>query len=91
MQFHQVLYSPLNNRTLLKVLEVFWLAFQNVASEEIRISDPRLAFEQHHAIFESVKARDPALTRQRLRDHFGSVQTRIQRAVLAGEFKLDNP
>lgn len=83
-EFHYILYRQLNNQTLLKLLEVFWLAFEQVNSEVVRISDPEHAIAQHEALLESIISRDAALTRQRLIEHFGPVQQRIEKAVKHG-------
>lgn len=80
-QFHRNLYQILDNQTLIKLLEVFWVAFENLDIEAIRDADPMTGLEQHQAILEGVKARDASLTRQRLVQHFSSLQERIDRAI----------
>ena len=80
-QFHRILYKTLNNQTLIKLFEVFWVAFANLEFELIEEADAEEELERHQAILEALKARDTVLTRQRLIQHFYSLQQRIDQAV----------
>jgi len=80
-QFHHVLYQTLHNNTLIKLINVFWNAFKNLDIKAIITSDPVAELEHHQAILAAVKARDTALTRQRLIQHFNSLQERMQKVV----------
>lgn len=83
-QFHRILYSALNNRTLISLIEVFWIAFENLDDPIIQTVKPAAQeLEHHQAILEAVKARDVALARQRLMQHFEHLRGRIQRAAKA--------
>jgi DNA-binding FadR family transcriptional regulator len=81
--FHRILYGTLNNQILTKLIEVFWIAFEAVhdpiIQEEKKPSVQEL--QDHQAILEAVKARDPKLAQQRLMQHFESLQERIRRAT----------
>ncbi len=80
-EFHRVLCSALNNQTLLKLFEVFWIAFENVNIPVIREdADAVAGLEEHRAILAAVKAGDAPLARQRLLQHFRHLQGRIRRA-----------
>jgi len=81
-EFHRILYGTLNNQTLIKLFEVFWIAFGNLDDpiiQEVKPSEKEL--EDHRAILDAVKARDAYLARQRLMEHFRHLQDRIQRAT----------
>ena len=84
-QFHRILYTTLNNQTLMKLFEVFWIAFQNLDFETIRISEPAVELAEHRRILEAVKEGDVSLTRQRLVQHFSRLQDRLRRVMEAGE------
>jgi len=81
-QFHRTLYQTLHNSTLIKFIDVFWIAFKNLDTKAIQTSDPVVELEPHQALLEAVKARDAALTRQRLVQHFNPLQERIQKVVM---------
>lgn len=81
-EFHRILYGALNNQTLIKLLEVFWIAFENLDDPIIRTVKPiEQELEAHRAILEAVKARDANLARQRLMEHFEHLRERIRRAT----------
>jgi len=80
-QFHDILYAPLKNRTLVQLFQVFWLAFNSLDDETIQSGDPALGLTEHRDIFAAVKSRNPVLARQRLLAHFSHVQQRIERAT----------
>jgi DNA-binding FadR family transcriptional regulator len=84
-QFHRILYTTLNNQTLMKLFEVFWIAFQNLDFETIQVSEPAVELEEHRRILEAVKEGDVTLTRQRLVQHFSRLQDRLRRVIGAGE------
>ncbi len=79
--FHRTLYSTLNNQSLLKLFEVFWIAFENLDIEIIQQSNPEEEFRIHRAILEAVKRRDTALARQLLAEHFCHLENRIRQAA----------
>jgi DNA-binding FadR family transcriptional regulator len=80
-EFHRVLYRVLNNQTLIKLFEVFWIVFRTLDIEAIRETDPVLGLQEHVEILDAVRHRDAAQARERLVDHFSHVQGRIQRAI----------
>ena len=84
-QFHRILYTTLNNQTLMKLFEVFWIAFQNLDLEMIQTSEPSVELKEHRHILEAVKEGDVSLTRQRLVQHFSRLQDRLRRVIGAGE------
>lgn len=80
-QFHEILYQTLNNQTLLKLLEVFWLAYDKLDLAGIYDADPAEELADHQAILDAIKRGDPDLTRQRLLANFTHFQSRIERGI----------
>lgn len=79
--FHRTLYMSLNNSTLLGLFRVFWIVFQTLDIDAIRTTDPELGVAEHELLLDAIRARDAMLARQRLIEHFGHVQERIDRAI----------
>lgn len=82
-EFHRVLYGSLNNQTLLKFLEVFWIAFDSLGDDPY-IHGPKPPDEdylEHRAILDAVKAGDRHMAQQLLMKHFVHLQERIQRSL----------
>jgi len=84
-EFHRILYSTLNNHTLMKLFDVFWIAFLSLEIGAIQESDPAEELESHRILLLAVKARDADLTRKQLQRHFDHVKERIQRYLSVGE------
>jgi len=82
-KFHQILYRTLNNQTLMKLFEVFWIAFDNLDFKFTGESNPQGEYERHQVILNAVKARNTSLTRQLLIDHFEGLQKRIGQVIEA--------
>jgi DNA-binding GntR family transcriptional regulator len=81
-EFHRILYATLNNETLMKLFEVFWIAFDNL--DDPVIQDARPAehdYENHRALLDAIKDRDPDLARELMVPHFDHLQQRIRRAT----------
>ncbi|HAL62537.1 MAG TPA: GntR family transcriptional regulator [Chloroflexi bacterium] len=90
-RFHRVLYEPLDNTTLIKLLDVFWIAFANVGIEDItKDLDPAETLHAHQAILEAVRAGDASLARRRLVQSFSHLRKRIDE-VLKEEWPSRNP
>ena len=79
--FHRVLYTSLQNSTLLGLFRVFWIVFQTLDIDAIRTTDPELGVAEHELLFDAIRERDPELARRRLIEHFAHVQQRIDRAI----------
>ncbi len=81
-QFHRTLYEALSNTTLIKLLDVFWIAFENVGIEGIKKDlDPVETLHDHQAILEAVRAGDASLARRHLLGHFSHLQKRIDEVL----------
>jgi DNA-binding FadR family transcriptional regulator len=80
--FHRTLYEALGNTTLIKLLDVFWVAFENVDIESItKDLDPVETLQDHQSIVQAVRAGDTSLARRRLRRHFSHLQKRIDEVL----------
>jgi DNA-binding FadR family transcriptional regulator len=88
-QFHRILYESLNNQTLIKLLETFWIAFKNLEVALPKADISRLTLRQHQAILDAIEAGDAALTRQRLIEHFGPLQERIRQMISPDEILVE--
>jgi DNA-binding FadR family transcriptional regulator len=76
--FHRILYSVLDNNTLMQLFDVFWDAFWELDLGDIVVPDPVKELQAHRQILDAVKARDVELTRTRLVQHFDYVIGRIE-------------
>ncbi len=82
-QFHVVLYASVNNRTLMKLFDVFWIAFEDLRQRTNPDDNPAITVPQHQGVLDAVKLRDPDLATQRLIEHFDHVIAQAERAVAA--------
>ena len=77
-RFHQCLFENLNNQTLLKILDTFWLTL-NKADQMIDIQDknPLWTYEFHIPIVESFVKGDVEATRQAIQQHYANLENRL--------------
>lgn len=80
-RFHQVLFEPLANRTLLKLLDVFWLTYRE-ASRQAEFQNPDLVstYQDHAAISEAVAAGDIEGARAALDRHYAGIVHQLEQA-----------
>ena len=72
--FHRTLFRSLGNATLLRLLEVFWLAFFKAADDlTLANPDPMATWRDHSAIVDALTARDPEEARLRLDQHYDGI------------------
>ncbi len=76
--FHQIIYGVIKNQTLMKLFSVFWAVFVSLENQVTHHPDPQEVLDSHNSILAAIKARDPALTRKRLTQHFDSIKQRTQ-------------
>jgi DNA-binding FadR family transcriptional regulator len=80
-RFHRLLFEGLGNRTLLTLLEVFWLTFRQAAEHaDIGNTDPLRTYRDHAAIVEAVAAGDAAEARRALERHYEGITERLAQA-----------
>ena len=79
-RFHQVLFAPLGNQTLLKLLDVFWLTFSE-ASRHVDLLNPYVVptYQDHAAIAAAVAAGDVEEARAALDHHYAGLTDRLAR------------
>jgi len=80
--FHRALYTSLGNETLVKLIDVFWMAFGEFVGDYRNEPEPDL--EEHLRILEAVKARDVAAARRAVRQNITRNQERF-RLILESE------
>lgn len=75
--FHQLLFRCQGNEVLLRLIEVFWLAFYKTSDfVNLNNTDPVQTWRDHAAIVDAVEARDLAAARDRLGKHYAGI-TRV--------------
>jgi DNA-binding FadR family transcriptional regulator len=80
--FHRVLYTPLDNESLIRLIDIFWVIYHGLAVQAIGIDhDPLTTVKAHRELLDAIRARDVALATQRMRDHFRNLEARMARAV----------
>jgi DNA-binding FadR family transcriptional regulator len=81
-EFHRTLYKHVDNQTLIKLLEVFWIAFENVDGQLVNDHQPpQQDYENHIAVLRAVKAGDPRGAHASLMAHFQHLQDRIAQGI----------
>lgn len=79
-QFHQILFEPLGNQMLLKLLDVFWRTYQEAARQtDMRNPDLARTARDHAAICDAVRARNVDEARLALDRHYAGITTRLAR------------
>lgn len=79
-RFHQNLFEPLGNATLLKLLDIFWRTYQDAAhTTDMRDIDLVGTYRDHAAIFEAVKAGDVERAQTALDKHYDGLVGRLAR------------
>jgi len=77
-RFHQCLLENLNNQTLLRILDAFWLAL-NKADQMIDMQDknPLWTYEFHIPIVKSFVKGDVDATREAIQQHYANLEQRL--------------
>lgn len=77
-RFHQCLFENLNNKTLLKILDAFWLTL-NKADQVIDLQDknPLWTYEFHIPIVESFVKGNVEATREAIQQHYANLEGRL--------------
>jgi len=73
--FHQLLFRCQGNGMLSKLIDVFWMAFYKASNfTNLANPNPLKTWRDHHEIVEAIAARDVALARKRLDEHYRGIQ-----------------
>ena len=79
-RFHQILFEPLGNTTLLKLLDIFWRTYQDAArTHDMRNTDLVGTYRDHAAIFEAVRDQDVERAQIALDKHYDGLKGRLAR------------
>ncbi len=90
--FHGLLYAALNNRSLISLLDVFWMVYHAVPIRTITIDrQPATTINDHRDILEAVRRRDAAQARHRVQDHFRNIEERIHLAGTQQDATVPTP
>ncbi|HWG83982.1 MAG TPA: FCD domain-containing protein, partial [Deinococcales bacterium] len=74
------------NRMLLRLLDVFWVAFRNAVQYVQRGPDsPLSTYRDHAAILDAIATRDAEAARQALLDHYEGIKQRLAAARKHGK------
>ncbi len=80
-EFHRLLYSVLQNQSLIALIDIFWVVYHNVTIREITTDHhPTTTIQDHRNILAAVKKRDGARARKCIEQHFRNLEERIARA-----------
>jgi DNA-binding FadR family transcriptional regulator len=72
--FHQLLFRCLDNGIMMRLIEVFWLAFYEASSfVDLGNPDPMRTWQDHVAIVDAIEARDVDAARDRLEKHYEGI------------------
>jgi DNA-binding FadR family transcriptional regulator len=76
-----MLYSALHNRSLNALLDNFWLVFHAVPVRSVTTDlRPTTTLQDHREILAALRQHDAPLARQRIQDHFHSLEDRLAKA-----------
>jgi DNA-binding FadR family transcriptional regulator len=77
--FHHLLFRSQENEILLRLLEVFWMAFYK-ASDFVNLnnSDPMETWREHTAIVDAIEAGDVEAAKQQLDKHYDGISRVIK-------------
>jgi DNA-binding FadR family transcriptional regulator len=80
-EFHKLLFSVLDNQSLIAMLDIFWVVYHAVPIRAITTDlQPTTTIQDHCNILAAVVARDGARARQCVERHFHGLEERIARA-----------
>lgn len=84
LAFHRDLFLVTGNRLLIKLLDVFWVAYRNLRDAKADVvKDPQATARDHEEILQAVEAGDTQQAQQRLVNHFFGIRERLAAADLS--------
>jgi DNA-binding FadR family transcriptional regulator len=77
-KFHSLLYAPINNNLLIKLITIFWDLLAN-AEDFNKISEPNidLSYKRHLNIYKAIESKKCYLLTELLTEHFEITRRRI--------------
>jgi DNA-binding FadR family transcriptional regulator len=79
-QFHALLFGGIGSETLLRLLDVFWLAFRSASRHIGDDTDPVRTWRDHVGILDAIAARDADGARAALEQHYSGIKRRLAEA-----------
>ena len=78
--FHKILYENLQNATLSRVMDIFWLVCHQARKQSPvpKKIDPRKVYEQHHGIVMALEAADVEKLREAIAGHYSVIGLRLE-------------
>lgn len=65
--FHRTIFEKLGNKTLLKLMDIFWLTFHRAAEQaDIADTSPQDTYEDHLRILEAIELNEPEEVKKRI-------------------------
>jgi DNA-binding FadR family transcriptional regulator len=74
--FHQLLFRDLGNTMLLRLFDLFWLAF-HAAAPPARGRTPMDAYHGHATILDAILTGDPDQARTAIQDHYVGIESKL--------------
>jgi DNA-binding FadR family transcriptional regulator len=79
LEFHAVIYRPIGNQVLSKLLEIFSTIYKNVRERSLLVArDPLPVVQGHQDILAAIEQRNVPLAQQLIREHFTGIKERLQ-------------
>jgi DNA-binding FadR family transcriptional regulator len=83
--FHRLLYTPLGNRSLLSLIDIFWVVYNRLPAQTVgQDADPVATVKAHRELLAALRRRDPVLAQKRMADHFHNIESRLDQAIESG-------
>lgn len=78
-EFHIKIFEHLDNKMMLKLLDIFWMAFHRAFRQaDLKNTDIELTFQNHKAILLAIMANDVSQARRALEQHYTGIQTGLE-------------
>lgn len=77
MQFHKILYRNIKNKTVIKILSIFWNIFENLDEPLLYSDNPEISIHYHKLLLNSIKSKNYDESSLILKEHFKDVHRRL--------------
>jgi DNA-binding FadR family transcriptional regulator len=81
--FHRLLFRDVKNQTMLKLLDIFWLAFNKAIERtpELWDDNPYWTYQLHADIVQALRQRDEVAAAKALIAHHAGIESRLARTT----------
>jgi DNA-binding FadR family transcriptional regulator len=77
-EFHRLLFSVLENQSLIALVDIFWVAFRAARASSLQIDlQPTTTIQDHRDILAAVRAHDKEHARKCVESHFHGIEARL--------------